>query len=180
MPPDCGIYIITERATGRPYIGQSRALKVRRGQHSRKHFPAESFGFEVLLNCAPDVLDFFERAFIVGYDSIAGGLNKTEGGYAYSKLITEEQRAKRSQQQKEGRGYIPSMQGRTHSEETKAKMRSARLANPMTSEAREKMRKTKTGQALPPFTAEHRARLSSAAKERYARKRATEVTNGTN
>lgn len=176
-----GIYLVTETSTGRPYIGQSRGLKKREREHRTGQFPAAAFSFEVLLHCAPDLLDFFERAFILGYDSITGGFNKTVGGYAYAKLLTEEQRERRSRQQKEGRGYIPTRKGAVLSEETKAKMRAAKLGKKMSPEAIENMRKAKTGRPCPPFTEEHRARLSAAAKERYARERAEKgVTDGEN
>lgn len=74
-----GIYKITERSTGRCYIGQSTNIKSRFRSH-KKRFNRDLFDYEVLIQCPVESLDFLERAFINGYDSVNSGLNITRGG----------------------------------------------------------------------------------------------------
>ena len=126
----CGIYKITEIETGRCYIGQSKKIEARWKQH-HKRFPVDSFEYEILLTCDVDCLNFFERAFIDGYDSHRSGLNKTLGGNSIKSTHPDEETlAKISQNRK----------GKLHSEETKRKMSETRRGRKHSEEAIENMR----------------------------------------
>ena len=81
----CGIYLITNHINGKKYIGQSRNLIKRWGQHkteSRKDNPKmivdkaikkygiDNFSFEILFECPLDMLDDWETDMIRLYDSV--------------------------------------------------------------------------------------------------------------
>ncbi len=75
-----GIYKITETETGKCYIGQSVCIERRFKEH-HKRWPLDSHTYEVLMECNDNVSNFFEKAFISGYDCLEPkGLNKTIGG----------------------------------------------------------------------------------------------------
>lgn len=99
----CGIYKITENKTGCCYIGQSIDIKRRWRQH-KKRFPLDLFSYEILMTCDADCLDFFERAFIDGYESHVNGFNiqKSRGGWYSRKgrIFSLEHRQKLSESNK--------------------------------------------------------------------------------
>ena len=81
----CGIYLITNNVNGKKYIGQSRNLIKRWGQHkteSRKDNPKmivdkaikkygiDNFSFEILFECPLNMLDDWETDMIRLYDSV--------------------------------------------------------------------------------------------------------------
>ena len=110
-----GIYKITCKETGRCYIGQSIDIEGRWVVHRRKYAKSK-FDYEILLKCDEDVLDFFERAFINGYDSFNNGFNETRGGSGFAR------------------------RGVPHTNETKAKMRKADKSYMQTEEYKAKHR----------------------------------------
>ena len=61
--PVIGIYCITERSSGKRYIGQSRNVHSRWWQH-RDRFPPDTHGYEVLIECGVEELDDLEQSFI--------------------------------------------------------------------------------------------------------------------
>ena len=80
----CGVYRIW--SGDNTYIGQSRDITRRWRQHSVK-YPTDVWNYEILIECPASSLDFFEKAFITGYDSFKNGLNKSPGspgGYVRS------------------------------------------------------------------------------------------------
>ena len=118
----CGIYRITEKETGRHYIGQSKNIEGRWKRH-HKRFPPNLFSYEILLKCDDDVLDFFEKAFIDGYDSHCSGFNLTKGGSgAWGSKNPEETRRKLSEALK---GKPSNNKGKKISEETRRKLSEA-------------------------------------------------------
>jgi hypothetical protein len=74
-----GIYKITCKETGKCYIGQSINIKRRFKQHNKK-FPEDKFIYEILLECDRQYLNFFEKSFVIGYESFLNGFNLTSGG----------------------------------------------------------------------------------------------------
>ncbi len=146
----CGIYKITERETGRCYIGQSINIEERwyRHQGGRGKFPASAFDYEILLVCNVDCLNFFEKAFIFGYDSHRNGFNMTIGGTSIKAThISEETRAKIGAKSK----------GRKHAEEARQKISAAKKGKPsphkgksLSEEARQNMSKAAKGRKSGP------------------------------
>ena len=152
----CGIYKITCIESGLCYIGQSKQIE-RRWKRHRKRFPPDLFSYEILLKCDDDVLDFFEKVFIDGYDSHRNGFNKTVGGNGIKSTHPDEETRKKlslaaqnnsSSWFKEGN---PGRTGMSHSRET-----------------RQKMSNSQKGRI---FSEEHRQKLSDYCKIREQRKR---------
>ena len=110
-----GIYKITEKSTGRCYVGQSKHIE-RRWKVHHDRFPIDKFDYEILVTCPIKDLNELEVLMISTFDSHINGFNKTIGGaYIKVRIIDDETKAKMSAMRK----------GRKHSESTKAKMRKA-------------------------------------------------------
>lgn len=128
-----GIYQITEIATGLIYIGQSVRIEARWKDHQRTSCgrQLDKYSYEVLMECDADVLDFFERAFISGYDCLAPkGLNKTTGGQGLSGICNKgKKRAPFSDEWKNNMMKGQAKRGKRgpRSEETKKKIADAIL-----------------------------------------------------
>ncbi len=153
-----GIYCITERATGRCYIGQSKHIEKRWKVHYKK-FPLDLFSYAIIRTVTiPAFMNSFERHYIRLYDSHCNGFNQTIGGSNIRATHPDaETRAKLS-----AAGI-----GRKHSDETKAKMAAAKTGQkgkPLTEEHRAKQSASLTGK---PKSAETRARMSAARTKRW-------------
>lgn len=86
-----GIYKITNKKTGKSYIGQSNDIERRLKEHQyKKEIPIEfaiqkygknSFNYEILEECSIDELDIKEKYWIKKYNTYKGyGYNCNEGG----------------------------------------------------------------------------------------------------
>lgn len=77
----CGIYLITEKETGRGYVGQAINVERRWRRHFRR-FPKDRFDYRVILECSRSDLDFWEKFYIKSMKTFwtEGGFNKTRGG----------------------------------------------------------------------------------------------------
>jgi len=76
-----GIYLITERATGRDvYVGQG--IVYDRWKAHRKNYPEELFDYRILLECSRTDLNFWEQHYIRVLKThwTEGGFNKNWGG----------------------------------------------------------------------------------------------------
>lgn len=99
--PVIGIYCITERATGKRYVGQSRNVHARRWQH-RGRFPLETHDYEVLAECPLEELDDLERRFILELNTQhPHGFNMTKGGQTWDMVWTPEMIENVSRKRKE-------------------------------------------------------------------------------
>jgi hypothetical protein len=77
-----GIYRITERASGKVYIGQSSKIESRWLAHARGRFPRAQYDYAVEQECCLGMLDLLERFFIMKYKSISPwGLNEQVNSY---------------------------------------------------------------------------------------------------
>lgn len=109
----CGIYLITNNINGKKYIGQSRNLIKRWGQHKTesrrdkpnlivdkaiKKYGIDNFSFEILFECPLDMLDDWETDMIRLYDSV-----RPRGYNCVDKCnsVSEEARLKLSESMKE-------------------------------------------------------------------------------
>lgn len=109
----CGIYLITNNINGKKYIGQSRNLIKRWGQHKTesrrdkpnlivdkaiKKYGIDNFSFEILFECPLDMLDDWETDMIRLYDSV-----RPRGYNCVDKCngVSEEVRLKLSESMKE-------------------------------------------------------------------------------
>ena len=143
------------------YIGQSKNIEARWKQHY-KRFPPDQYSYEVLLACDDDCLDFFERAFVDGYDSHRNGLNKTIGGTDIKVRYPDaETRAKISAARK----------GKPRSEETKAKMSAAKKGKPMCESTKSKLLEANLGRKA---SEETRRKMSEAHNRRHLLKTAND------
>ena len=200
-----GIYCILCTANGKRYVGQSVAMKrrltahlsrLRRGVHYNAHlqaafqkYGAESFETSVLEECAEDMLDIRERAWISYYQSTNPefGYNRELGGHAQK--ATPETRAKLSELLRQryadpaarakmseahrGKKITPetraklseAARGRTISVETRAKLSKAQQGKKATPEAKARMAKASLGRKHTPET---RAKMSETMHQRCA------------
>lgn len=151
------LYKITN-PLGKVYIGQTVCLRSRKLQYSngrvvqqiKIHRSIQKYGwdahsFETIFEgaCSRDCLDKLERLYILQYNSVAEGLNCTEGGGG--------------------------SRGRKHSEQSKAKISVAltgRKGHPHTEESRAKLSAAHKGKKLPPHTEERKAQISASLKGR--------------
>ena len=109
----CGIYLITNNINGKKYVGQSRNLIKRWGQHKTesrrdkpnlivdkaiKKYGIDNFSFEILFECPLDMLDDWETDMIRLYDSV-----RPRGYNCVDKCnsVSEEARLKLSERMKE-------------------------------------------------------------------------------
>ena len=161
----CAIYKITENETGRCYIGQSKNVEKRWKSHY-KRFPPELFSYEILLKCDADVLDFFEKAFIDGYDSHRCGFNRTLGGTAIRVRYPDAETRQKMSEAGKGKTRPP------FSEEHRRKLSEARKRRlPASEETRRKLSEAGKRPRKPP-SEEARLKISEAAKAREAARRA--------
>jgi hypothetical protein len=98
------IYTITEKSTGRRYVGQSIRLAKRWREHKAR-FPSAEFDYVVEQECCVGLLDTMEKYFIKKFDSVKSGFNMNSGG-AFNRrtlpAITAESNKKR---RFSGKGY---------------------------------------------------------------------------
>lgn len=97
MAAICGIYKITEKATGLSYIGQSKDIFRRLTEHTNSDINEwhkklnehpEDFTFEILETCSSQLLDEREKYYIQMYNTYNNGFNLTPGNTnIYSKFI---------------------------------------------------------------------------------------------
>lgn len=97
------IYKITNKVTGKSYIGQTRyTVEFRWRQHQHKKdgcyfhnsihkYGAENFTVEILEECDFKDLDSREIYYIAKYDTFNNGYNTTIGGDGRRKIITDNQ-----------------------------------------------------------------------------------------
>jgi hypothetical protein len=138
----CGIYKITEKETGRHYIGQSKNIEGRWKAH-HKRFPPEFFTYQIVATCLPEaeVLDALERFCIGDFNAKLLGFNLTRGGNgAWGWKNPEETRAKISASNK----------GKIISKERAANISAGR----------------KRGKKVEKLSEEHRANISASNKGR--------------
>ena len=86
-----GIYKITNKNTGKVYIGQSDNIERRLSEHKQKRtqtidnyinvLGVENFDFEILEECKKEDLDLKEKEYIKKYNSQIEGYNIQSGGY---------------------------------------------------------------------------------------------------
>lgn len=107
-----GIYSLTNKRTGKKYIGQTINLKKRRNEHfnalkNNKHANnhlqrawnnGDRFDFAVIERCSVDALNDREIYWIAFYDSFHNGYNQCEGGCStLGRECSEETRRKISE-----------------------------------------------------------------------------------
>lgn len=74
------IYKITNKKTGKCYIGATHNLKRRKREH-KKRFSSKDYTFRILAEYnSPDELHEAEKYWIWHYNSYKDGYNKTKGG----------------------------------------------------------------------------------------------------
>ena len=164
-----GIYKITNLVNGKVYIGASKNIESRWGEHRNyrtaiaddlKVFGLENFKFEVLLECPEDMLCQWERDMICLYDSDdpeKGYNDKSNRPYslknseshkgkpAWNKglrnIYSDETKRKISETLKGRPSKKKGKPGTPHSEETKRKMRGRIAWNKGISHSEETKRK---------------------------------------
>jgi group I intron endonuclease len=164
------VYVIRNLIDGKIYVGQSKTPYKRRDGHFyaarsgslrplycaiRKH-GVENFTFEVVEECADELIDEREKHWVEKLDSYSEkGYNLTPGGSANQHFCDDviekrrrvgreimlrmwhepERRARRSasssrameRRHKEGRSHVPDWTGRRHSDATRAKMSQSQI-----------------------------------------------------
>jgi hypothetical protein len=167
----CGIYLITEKATGKMYVGLAKRRDGIEGRwyDHKKRFPQDLFSYEILLPCPPgttrEELSNLEKFYIRELDCVEpNGFNKTSGGCGKTEL-SEEQKAKR--------------RGRVHSKKTRDKRSAALKGRVCSEETRAKISAAAKRRVSPPkrnpLSEETKAKLSEARKAVAARKRAAKA-----
>ena len=86
--PICGIYKITEKSSGKSYIGQSIDIGRRIEQHQQDNSPGwhekffnnpNAFDIQILEQCLPTELDSKEKYYIEQFNTYYNGFNLTRG-----------------------------------------------------------------------------------------------------
>lgn len=144
-----GCYKIVNHASGKLYIGSAVNLKrrlsrhltdLRHGRHDNQHLQRafdkdgeDAFTFEVIAYCEPGSLLDWEQAFIDACEP------------EYNICLT-----------------AGSCYGKKHTPETKAKIAAAAVGHTLSEESRAKIRAGHLGMKMPPFSEEHRTKMSTA------------------
>ena len=171
---DTGIYKLTNRESGKIYIGQSKHLKRRLNEHRRceksddkkgsqsvvrraiKKYSFDAFDFEIILYCQEgEYMDLMETKLIQFYDCLVPkGYNVRDGG---NKVFMSEEGRKR---------VSKANSGRIVSEETKLKLSESGkehyLNNPRSDEWNKKLSIALTGKKK---TDEAKSKMSEHRKE---------------
>jgi len=93
----CGIYSITEKVTGRRYIGQTKSKFSRRWRGHISRFPIEHFDYEVIITCEEKELDELEKYYIEKYDcQYPNGFNHQKGGKTWDMSYSDDMLLARS------------------------------------------------------------------------------------
>lgn len=168
------IYLITNLINQKKYVGQTKNYKQRFKYHiaSYKKSPIsnaiqkygkENFIFEVIYQTLNgDHVDFLECHFIKEHNSFADdghGYNLTRGGNC-NKIISKETKQKMSEAAKGQTKWL----GKSHTEETKLKLKLLNIGKIMSEESRQKM--SVSAKTRPPISEETRSRISKASKGR--------------
>lgn len=132
------IYKITNKETGKCYIGQAQDVQRRWKLHCSpksgckklknaiQKYGKDAFEFKVLFVCSEKDADWYETLMISGYNSVEHGYNICPQG-----------------------GSV--MKGRKHSSETKQRMSDAKKGKSLSDETRQKMSGAKTGENNPNY-----------------------------
>lgn len=172
-----GIYLITNRVSGKIYIGSARDLSERRRRHfghlrTNRHFNShlqsawnkygeESFTFSILLVCEKQDLVFYEQRALDVFRTLYGAKMlynvNVLATTALGRKLSPEIRAKLSA------ANTRPMLGRTHTPETRLRLSIIGKERCNTLEWRERMRRQNTGRTDSPETREKR-RISALAR----------------
>jgi group I intron endonuclease len=182
------IYKATCSITNKNYIGQTiHTFRARHSKHMRavahdskgqfhnalrKH-GEESFKWSILQICScVEDLNEYETWWIEAYDSFRNGYNMTTGGKNFIRCEESKRRMSIAAKNKppiteETRKKLSiAFKNRIFSDEHKQKISKAKLGKKCTIKHRKHMSESKKGIKLPPFSEEHRNRLSTAAKNK--------------
>jgi group I intron endonuclease len=148
-----GIYKITS-PSGKVYIGESKDIFKRWYYYKKMHcvsqvhlynsflkYGIESHKFEIIMECSLEDLKYFESCFQEIYRAVEKGLNLVYTKHYEKKQIRSEYTKKKARESMKNlykNGYVNPMQGKTHSEETKEKMR-----KPKSEETKRRMSESK-------------------------------------
>lgn len=187
-----GIYVITNLASGKPYIGSAVNLRarnaghvwhLRKGSHRNKHlqsafnkYGAELFSFRPLLYCEPSHLLFYEQRAIDA--ALKAGpiynINPTAGS-RLGRKASDETKARMSVALKGHRGPV----GHIKSPETREKLRLANLGKTHSPETRAKLSAAGKGRKQRPETIVKRAKsLTGIVKSQEAKQKISLALQG--
>ena len=189
------VYLITNTATGKRYVGVTRrGLKRRWSEHLHaartgvntalysaiRKYSEAAFVIEQLASVAnKDDVAAVERALIEQQKTKAPfGYNLTDGGDGVAGLPDEI--VKRTAEKNRGRKHSPEAlvkikaagRLRKQSDATKSKIRVAHSGKPLSVEHRAKLSAAKLGKKLPPRTAEHAEKIAAGLRAAHARRKA--------
>jgi group I intron endonuclease len=172
-----GIYLITNLTNGSMYIGQSTDIHKRWSQEKKgnedsyltraiKKHGVENFTFEILMECPAASMNFFEMAFISGYNTFHDKLhyNLTEGGGGsigrptseYASMRISESNRTRVVSDDTRRKISELHKGAVRPPGTGEKISAANIGMPVSEEGRANMSKGQTGRKHSPEHIEKR------------------------
>ena len=170
-----GIYLITERATGRDvYVGQG--IVYDRWKAHRKKYPEELFDYRILLECSRTDLNFWEQHYIRVLKThwTKGGFNQTWGGQFWPCPEEPLSPATRKKQSEAMKAYYASMTEEKKRQKSQkiSEVRKAREASITQEEKKERSQKwseaAKAREAS--MTEEEKQKRSKALKASYTSK----------
>jgi hypothetical protein len=192
-----GIYLITERATGKMYVGLSGARGGIEGRWvgHKKRFPEEHFTYEILLPCPAGTtraeLSNLEKFYVreldcmepKGFNRTSGGCGKTEKSEASKKRTSETMKGRPANNKgmplsKKSREKIKiASTGRKHSEETKKKLSVSKTGKKLSEEHKKKSATALKKARKIPRSEEARANMSAAQKASWVGRVISEETS---
>lgn len=188
------IYLVTNTVTGLIYVGQTtRTLadrwkshrasgkKSRLGASIRAH-GKEAFTMQLIATAdSRDELNDLERKYIaqyrsadpsIGYNFEVGGAGYPRSSDSVEKTAAKLRGRKLSPEHRAKIAATKANQRLTPEQQAKAYAARAACGYRHSDESRAKMAAAATGRKMPPATAEHRAKLSAAAKADWAKRKA--------
>ena len=186
------IYLRTNKINGKKYVGQTIDIDKRQREwncflhhyagkaiyNARKKYGADSFDFEILIECQDDEMNKWEMYYIEKLNTkVPYGYNMTDGGEGMNGCsISDETRTKMSEAKK---GKTPWNKGKKniYSEETKKKMGIKNKGKKLSEDTKKKISKVLKGRKL---SEEWKKRISESSINNKFSKPVLQIDKNTN
>ena len=185
----CGIYMITNTANGKHYVGQSVRIEGRVSGHLRgkghcpylanaiKKYGRENFSWEILKRCSPWNLTKWEQYYM---NRISPEYNLTPAAGSVLGIKWSDQSRQKLSKSLKGRKVDPEVVARMRETQKTSMLGNSNSKGTVPSaETREKISKAKMGHPPLEYTPELRQKLSIANKLQWTRRKAKQEQEST-